>query len=144
MDPGRLPPVTVLIDRDDHPDWTTTALAAHSPAQGRITVHPATANGAPAALAHDLLYALGKRLPAGGTSYGTWADSRRPAWDAATAWTLAHHIGHVIVCRTDRLTHTRRGQLLALRERTGIRLTLLWHQPADRTLTRSSTAWNTT
>ncbi|MGW0394382.1 hypothetical protein ACWDYJ_26540, partial [Streptomyces sp. NPDC003042] len=40
------------------------------------------------------------------------------------------------VCRTDRLTHARRAQLLALRERSGIRLTLLWHQPADRALAR--------
>ncbi|KOY50115.1 hypothetical protein [Streptomyces sp. XY332] len=27
VDPGRLPPVTVFIDRHDHPDWTTAALA---------------------------------------------------------------------------------------------------------------------
>ncbi|MFJ9034443.1 hypothetical protein ACIRQP_39575 [Streptomyces sp. NPDC102274] len=96
---------------------------------GRLTIDPSPANGAPAALAHDLLYALGKRLPAGGETFGTWADSQRPAWDAVATWMLTHHIGHLIVCRTDRLTHARQRQLLALRERCGIRLTLLWHRP---------------
>lgn len=129
MPTGGLPAVTVLIDKDDHPDWTTAAHTAHNPAVGRLTVDPSPANGAPAALAHDLLYALGKRLPAGGETYGTWADSQRPAWDAVTAWILTHHIDHLVVCRTDRLTHARFRQLLALRERCSIRLTLLWHRP---------------
>jgi hypothetical protein len=115
MTAGGLPAVTVLIDKDDHPDWTAAAHTAHEPAVGRLTVDPSPANAAPAALAHDLLYALGKRLPAGGETYGTWADSQRPAWDAVAAWTLTHHIGHLIVCRTDRLTTTRQRQLLALR-----------------------------
>ncbi|MFE2640564.1 hypothetical protein ACFXKS_35020 [Streptomyces scopuliridis] len=96
-----------------------------------MTIDPSPANGAPAALAHDLLYALGKRLPAGGEIYGTWADSQRPAWDAAATWILAHRIGHLIIVRTDRLTAARRRQLLALRERCGIRLTLLWHRPVS-------------
>ncbi|MDX3772033.1 MULTISPECIES: hypothetical protein [unclassified Streptomyces] len=125
-----LPAVTVLIDRTDHPNWTAAVHAAHDPAMGRLTVDPSPANGAPAALAHDLLYALGKRLPAAGETYGTSADSQRPAWDAVSAWILTHHIGHLIVCRTDRLTHARFRQLLALRERCGTRLTLLWHRPA--------------
>ncbi|GAA2970085.1 hypothetical protein [Streptomyces enissocaesilis] len=130
MTTGGRPPVTVIHDKDDHPAWTAAALAAHQPALGVLTVDPSPANGAPAALAHDLLYALGKRLPEGGKTHGTWADSQQPAWDAVTAWMLTHHIGHLIVCRTDRLTHARRRQLLALRERCGIRLTLLWHRPA--------------
>ncbi|MFB6784889.1 hypothetical protein ACFCX0_48635 [Streptomyces sp. NPDC056352] len=125
-----LPAVTVLIDKDDHPAWTAAAHTAHEPALGRLTIDPSPANGAPAALAHDLLYALGKRLPQDGETYGTWADSQRPAWDAVATWILTHHIGHLIVCRTDRLTHARFRQLLALRERCGIRLTLPWHRPA--------------
>ncbi|MFJ2154364.1 hypothetical protein ACIOHB_37200 [Streptomyces microflavus] len=125
---GGPPPVTVIHDKDDHPAWTA---AAHEPALGRLTVDPSPANGAPAALAHDLLYALGKRLPQGGETYGTWADSQRPAWDAVATWILTHHIGHLIVCRTDRLTHARQRQLLTLRERCGIRLALLWHRPAS-------------
>ena len=129
MTGGGPPPVTVITDKDDHPAWTATAHAAHEPALGRLTVDPSPANGAPAALAHDLLYALGKRLPAGGETYGTWADSQRPAWDAVCTWILTHHIGHLIVCRTDRLTGARQRQLLALRERCGTRLTLLWHRP---------------
>ena len=121
--------VTVLIDKHDHPAWTAAAHTAHDPALGRLTIDPSPANGAPAALAHDILYALGKRLPHGGETYGTWADSQRPAWDAVATWILTHHIGHLIVCRTDRLTTARQKQLLALRERCGIRLTLLWHRP---------------
>jgi hypothetical protein len=129
MTVGGPPSVTVIHDKDDHPAWTAAAHAAHDPAMGRLTVDPSPANGAPAALAHDLLYALGKRLPAGGETYGTWADSQRPAWDAVATWILTHHIGHLIVCRTDRLTAARQRQLLTLRERCGIRLTLLWHRP---------------
>ncbi|MFF5456217.1 hypothetical protein ACFY40_34075 [Streptomyces sp. NPDC012950] len=135
MTAGGPPPVTVINDKDDHPDWTAAAHTAHDPDLGRLTIDPSPANGAPAALAHDLLYALGKRLPQGGETHGTWADSQRPAWDAACAWTLAHHIGHLIVCRTDRLTHARFRQLLTLRERSGIRLTLLWHRPVSPALT---------
>ncbi|MBZ6296096.1 hypothetical protein KVH30_34120 [Streptomyces olivaceus] len=123
------PAVTVLIDKDDHPAWTAAAHTAHEPALGLLTVDPSPANGAPAALAHDLLYALGKRLPQGGETYGTWADSQGPAWDAVAAWILTHRIRHLIVCRTDRLTTARQKQLLALRERCGIHLTLLWHRP---------------
>ncbi|MFJ9080668.1 hypothetical protein ACIRO3_36345 [Streptomyces sp. NPDC102278] len=134
MTPGGLPAITVLIDKNDHPDWTAAAHSAHGPALGRLTIDPSPANGTPAALAHDLLYALGKRLPAGGETYGTWADSQRPAWDAVAAWILTHHIGHLIICRTDRLTTARQRQLLALRERCGIHLTLLWHRPVTPTL----------
>ena len=129
MTTGGPPPVTVIHDKDDHPAWTAAAHTAHDPALGRLTIDPSPANGAPAALAHDLLYALGKRLPHGGETYGTWADSQRPAWDAVATWILTHRIGHLIVCRTDRLTTARQRQLLALRERCGIRLTLLWHRP---------------
>ncbi|MCX4800039.1 hypothetical protein OG497_40150 [Streptomyces sp. NBC_01242] len=127
---GGPPPVTVIHDKDDHPAWTAAAHTAHEPVLGRLTVDPSPANGAPAALAHDLLYALGKRLPQDGETYGTWADSQRPAWDAVATWILTHRTGHLIVCRTDRLTTTRFRQLLTLRERCGIRLTLLWHRPA--------------
>jgi hypothetical protein len=129
MTGGGPPPVTVIHDKNDYPAWTATAHAAHDPGLGRLTVDPSPANGAPAALAHDLLYALGKRLPRDGETYGTWVDSQRPAWDAVATWILTHHIGHLIVCRTDRLTTTRQRQLLALREWCGIRLTLLWHRP---------------
>ncbi|MFE2094853.1 hypothetical protein [Streptomyces sp. NPDC059460] len=129
MQVGAAAPVTVIIDKSDHPAWTAAAHAAHDPALGRLAIDPSPANGAPAALAHDLLYALGKRLPQGGETYGTWADSQRPAWDAVAAWILTHRTGHLIVCRTDRLTTARQRQLLALRERSGVRLTLLWHRP---------------
>lgn len=65
MTAGGPPPVTVIHDRDDHPAWTAAAHTAHDPALGRLTVDPSPANGAPAAHAHNLLHALGKRLPQG-------------------------------------------------------------------------------
>lgn len=51
---------------------------------GRLSIDPS----APAALAHDLLHALGKRLPAGGERYGSRADSQRPALGAVATWIL--------------------------------------------------------
>ncbi|WP_406387538.1 hypothetical protein [Streptomyces sp. NBC_00887] len=95
-----------------------------------MSVDPGSAIGAPAALVHDLLHALGRGLPHGGETYGTWAGSQRPALDVVAAWILTHRIGHLIVCRTDCLTTARRHQLLALRERCGIRVSLLLHRPA--------------
>ncbi|MEU6325166.1 hypothetical protein [Streptomyces sp. NPDC047009] len=35
-----LPPITVINDPHDQPAYTTSALAAHQPAQGQIAVHP--------------------------------------------------------------------------------------------------------
>ncbi|MFF9222147.1 hypothetical protein [Streptomyces viridosporus] len=68
-------PVTVIVDRHDHPATTAAALDAHQPAAGRITVHPTPAVGAPAALAQDVLAALGKTIIGTNEQYGTWADS---------------------------------------------------------------------
>ncbi|WP_377266765.1 hypothetical protein [Peterkaempfera sp. SMS 1(5)a] len=64
-DPGTLrtegrPPCTVVLDREDDVRFTRTALAAHSPAGGRIVVHPTVASG-DGLLWHDILQALGTR-----------------------------------------------------------------------------------
>lgn len=64
-DPGMLrtegrPPCTVVLDREDDVRFTRTALAAHSPAAGRIVVHPTVASG-DRLLWHDTLRALGTR-----------------------------------------------------------------------------------
>ncbi|MFJ5546506.1 hypothetical protein [Streptomyces sp. NPDC093225] len=127
-------PVTVVIDQRDDPATTAAALDAHHPAAGIITVHPTPAAGTPAALAHDMLHALGKTVLGAREQHGTWADSLTPAWNAATAWIHAHDIDHVIVVRAHQLTARRIQQLLELRRRTRLRLTLLWHSPPTDTL----------
>jgi hypothetical protein len=64
-DPGTLrtggrPPCTVVLDREDDVPFTRTALASHSPAAGRIVVHPTVAPS-DRLLWHDLLQTLGTR-----------------------------------------------------------------------------------
>ncbi|MFB6815406.1 hypothetical protein ACFCV8_12780 [Streptomyces sp. NPDC056347] len=104
------------------------ALAAHSPALGRITVHPTPVASAPAALAHDLLRSMGKHLPLAGSEDGTyWTGNTETAWRAVAAWILALRIGHVIVTRAHRVSSRHFEHLFALAELTKIRLTLLCH-----------------
>lgn len=133
--PAPAPPVTILIDTDDHPATTAQALASHHPAAGRITIDPTPATTAPAALAQDVLHALGKTCFGAPAGHGAWADSQAPAWTAVRAWITAMHITDVTVTRAHRLTEPRLHQLLHLRERTGIHITLLWHTRPSRTLT---------
>lgn len=118
--------VVVVVDEWDDVKVMRAALAAHRPAQGRVIVQPTPTSGRPAALAHDVLYALGKRLVSGPGSADTWLDSERPAWLAAAAWSTATGVRHVVVTRAHLLTARRIGQLLAWRETTGVQLTLLW------------------
>ncbi len=104
------------------------ALVAHTPALGRITVHPIPVATAPAALAHDLLRSLGKHLPLDGSEEDAyWTGNTETGWRAVAAWILALDIGHVIVTRAHRISSRHFEHLFALRELTGIRLTLLCH-----------------
>ncbi|WP_306339718.1 hypothetical protein [Streptomyces sp. AS13] len=121
--------VTVVVDEQDDLFYTRAALQAHHPGEGRITVQPTPASGSPAALAHDMLYALGKRLAPGPNSPDVWLDSVNAAWLAAAAWGIAMGVRHVVVPRAHLLTARRIGQLLGWRESTGAQLTLLWHKP---------------
>jgi hypothetical protein len=124
------PPLTVVHDTHDDHAFMTAALAAHTPALGRITVHPTPATRAPAALAHDLLRSLDKHLPLTGSEEGThWTGRTDTAWRAVAAWIRTLHIGHVIVTRTHHISPRHLEHLLALRELTGVRLTLLCHGP---------------
>ncbi|MFD9280252.1 hypothetical protein ACFWD7_23610 [Streptomyces mirabilis] len=125
--------VTLVVDEWDNVQFTRAAQQAHLPAEGRITVQPTPASGSPAALAHDVLYALGKRLAPGPDTPDVWLDSVNPAWLAAAAWSAATGVRHVLVTRTHLLTTRRVDQLLAWRELTGVQLTLLW-QTAPRLL----------
>lgn len=119
------PPVTVVIDRHDDAIHTHTALAAHHPPSGRITLHPGPGTTSETGLAHDLLAALGKPplLP------GRFPSGRQPAWEAATAWMTAWPVTRLTVLRAHRLTARRAMRLLRLRALTGIRLTLVCHRP---------------
>lgn len=61
--PGAVRPAlhcTVVLDREDDVRFTRTALASHSPAAGRIVVHPAVAPS-DRLLWHDILQTLGTR-----------------------------------------------------------------------------------
>ncbi|MFH8224736.1 hypothetical protein ACH4C2_37025 [Streptomyces sp. NPDC018057] len=127
--PG-LPPLTVVHDQDDDHAFMAAALAAHTPAHGRITVHPTPVASAPASLAHDLLRAVGKHLPADGSPEGAgWAAQAEIAWRAVAAWMSVLRIGHLVITRAHRISSRHVEHLLALREVTGMRLTLLCHGP---------------
>ncbi|MFE5398665.1 hypothetical protein ACFQ9U_29420 [Streptomyces sp. NPDC056568] len=132
-DPG-LPPITVITDPNDHPDYTTTALAAHQPAAGRITVHPTPLATAPAYLAHDLIRALGKHLPPPDAEPPWWTTNADDSWRAAVAWTKALGISHYVVCRAHRITARHLEHLMALREHTRIQLTLVVSGPTPAAL----------
>ncbi|WP_240660139.1 hypothetical protein [Streptomyces sp. WAC 01529] len=118
-------PVTVVIDRDDDVVHTHTALAAHHPPSGQITLHPGPGTTSETGLAHNLLAALGKPplLP------GRFPGGRQSAWEAATAWITALPVTRLTVLRAHRLTARRAMRLLQLRTLTGIRLTLVCHRP---------------
>ncbi|MDG4534045.1 hypothetical protein [Streptomyces sp. AV19] len=118
------PPVTVVIDPGDDAIHTHTALAAHHPPSGRITLHPGPGTTSETGLAHDLLASLGKPplLP------GRFPAGRQPAWEAATAWITTLPVTRLTVLRAHRLTTRRTMRLLQLRALTGIHLTL-GHSP---------------
>jgi hypothetical protein len=129
-----LPPITLITDPHDQPAHTTTALAAHQPALGRIAVHPTPLATAPAYLAHDLIRALGKHLPPPNTDPPWWTGNADESWRIAVAWTQALGISHYIVCRAHRITSRHLEHLMALRERTSIRLTLIASGPVPAAL----------
>ncbi|MEJ8673046.1 hypothetical protein WKI71_45550 [Streptomyces sp. MS1.AVA.1] len=120
--------VTIVVDEQDDLFYTRAALQAHRPGEGRITVQPTPASASPATLAHDMLYALGKRLAPGPNSPDVWLDSVNAAWLAAAAWGVATGVRHVVVPRAHLLTIRRIDQLLVWRELTGAQLTLLWQK----------------
>ncbi|MFG3285295.1 hypothetical protein [Streptomyces sp. NPDC048111] len=135
-----LPPITLITDPHDHPDYTTTALAAHHPAAGRIAVHPTPLATAPAYLAHDLIRALGKHLPPPDTDPPWWTGNADESWRVAVAWTQALSISHYVICRAHRITSRHLEHLMALREQTRIQLTLIVSGPTPAALTTTLNA----
>ncbi|RPK32102.1 hypothetical protein [Streptomyces sp. ADI93-02] len=119
------PPIAVVLDPGDDAIHTHTALAAHHPPSGRITLHPGPGTTSETGLAHDLLAALGKPplLP------GRFPAGRQPAWEAAAAWMTALPVTRLTVLRAHRLTVGRAMRLLQLHALTGVHLTLVCHRP---------------
>lgn len=123
-EPAR-PRLAVVFDAADDAAFTHSALAAHDPTAGRVTLHPGPGTTGDTALAHDLLAALGKppqltgRFPAG----------RQPVWEAATAWIQALPVTCLTVLRAHRLTDRRLHALLQLGDNAGIHMTLVVHRP---------------
>ncbi|MGX1886930.1 hypothetical protein [Streptomyces sp. NPDC055287] len=129
-----LPPVTIISDPDDLPACTTSALAAHRPADGRITIHPTPLATAPAYLAHDFLRALGKHLPPSDSDVPWWTTNTDDSWRIAAAWTRALGISHYVLARAHRIPSRHWEHLMALRENTGIHLTLVVSGPVPAAL----------
>ncbi|MEV0416483.1 hypothetical protein AB0I68_38570 [Streptomyces sp. NPDC050448] len=117
------PAVTVVLDPGDDAAITRAALAAHDPAAGRVTVHPAPGTRSDLYFAHDVLAALGKPADLPGFTL-----SRAPVWEAATAWMAAIPVRRLTVLRAHLLTRERLRRLLDLRAFTGAHLVLVCHR----------------
>ncbi|MFJ9080341.1 hypothetical protein ACIRO3_34675 [Streptomyces sp. NPDC102278] len=117
--------LAVVIDAGDDAAFTHTALAAHAPQAGRITLHPGPGTTSDTALAGDLLLALGKpaHIP------GRFPNGRPPLWEAAAAWTSGLAVTRMTVLRAHLLDERRLLRILGLWRQTGIYLTLVVHRP---------------
>ncbi|WP_330334833.1 hypothetical protein OHS33_37190 [Streptomyces sp. NBC_00536] len=139
------PGLAIVFDSGDDAAFTHSALAAHHPPAGRVTLHPGPGTTSDTALAHDLLLALGKpaHIP------GRFPHGRPPLWEAAAAWTTALAVTRLTVLRAHLLDERRLQRVLTLWRQTGIHLTLVVHRPrltaaldralADVSFTRTTT-----
>ncbi|MFJ7272758.1 hypothetical protein ACIQV3_40075 [Streptomyces sp. NPDC099050] len=119
------PGLAIVFDSGDDAAFTHSALAAHHPATGRITLHPGPGTTSDTALAHDLILALGKPayIP------GRFPHGRPPLWEAAAAWTTALAVTRLTVLRAHLLDERRLKRILTLWRQTAIHLTLVVHRP---------------
>ncbi|MCM1976495.1 hypothetical protein [Streptomyces sp. G1] len=119
------PGLALVFDSGDDAAFTHSALAAHHPAAGRVTLHPGPGTTSDTALAHDLLLALGKpaHIP------GRFPHGRPPLWEAASAWTTALAVTRLTVLRAHLLDERRLQRILTLWKQTAIHLTLVVHRP---------------
>ncbi|QXU56568.1 MULTISPECIES: hypothetical protein [unclassified Rhodococcus (in: high G+C Gram-positive bacteria)] len=124
VDDDALVPVTVLLDREDDAHLTHTLLRAHTLASAVVTVHPTPGASTAAALADDLLLALGHSLDRAGADGASGPDS---VWRAVTAWIRGDEIRHLIVLRAHRLSAAQHARLFRLRHDAGVHLVLVWH-----------------
>ncbi|WP_434587092.1 hypothetical protein [Streptomyces sp. A5-4] len=118
------PAVTVVLDPHDEAACTRAALAAHHPAAGHVTVHPAPGTTGDLYFAHDLLAALGKP-----PLFPGFPASTAPVWEAVTAWITAWPVTRLTVLRAHLLTPRRLQRLIDLRDLTGLHLVLVCHRP---------------
>lgn len=121
--PGR-PVVRVLLDPGDEVRVSVGLLERHDPAGGLVVVHPTPGLSGLAALAHDVLAALGRsirRLKA------ERLVGSAQAGRAVVAWLLADPIEDLVVLRADRLSAAGWDWLLAVCRRPGTRLLLVCH-----------------
>ena len=123
--PGRRRLVEVLLDPGDDVQVTAALLDWHQPDAGRVCVHPTPGATAIAALAHDVLGAIGR--PVHRISAEKLAGVA-PAWRAVAGWLVADRIEHLVVLRADRLAAAGWSRLLDLAGRTGVQLTLICHR----------------
>ncbi|WP_405704611.1 hypothetical protein OG264_38415 [Streptomyces xanthophaeus] len=117
--------LAVVIDARDDAAFTHTALAAHAPRAGRLTLHPGPGTTSDTALAQDLLLALGKpaHIP------GRFPKGRPPLWEATAAWTIALAVTRLTVLRAHLLDERRLQRILSLGRQTGVHLTFVVHRP---------------
>lgn len=116
--------VRVLLDPGDQVRVSVGLLERHDPAGGLVVVHPTPGQCGLAAIAHDVLAALGRsirRLKAERLA------GPAPAGRAVLAWLLADQIQDLVVLRADRLSAAGWDWLLAVGRRTGTRLLLICH-----------------
>ncbi|GII33009.1 hypothetical protein [Planotetraspora mira] len=119
------PPVTVLLDPQDERAVIDAALGAHAPHLGCVTVHPTPAASGDLVLAHDLLFALGKRaIP---LTVEQLPDSSS-AWAAVATWIRIAQITMLVVLRAHLLSARCWRLLLELRSATGVHLVLVHHR----------------
>lgn len=117
----------MLLDPGDEVRVSVGLLERHDPAGGLVVVHPTPGLSGVAAIAHDVLAALGRsirRLKA------ERLVGSAQAGRAVVAWLLADQIEDLVVLRADRLSAAGWDWLLAVCRRTGTRLLLICHVQA--------------
>jgi hypothetical protein len=117
-------PVRVLLDPNDDVRVSVGLLQRHDPAGGLVVAHPTPGMSSPAAIAHDVLGALGRSVRRLAAERLAGLD---PAGRAVEAWLLTDEIEDLVVLRADRLSAAGWDWLLQVCRRTGVRLLLVCH-----------------
>lgn len=121
------PPVRVLLDPGDDVRVSVGLLDRHDPGGGVVVVHPTPGMTNRAAVAHDVLAALGRSVRRLTAEHLAGSES---AWRAVAAWLLTDRIEDLIVLRADRLSAGGWERLVRVCRRTGTRLLLVCHLDA--------------
>lgn len=119
------PPLTVLLDPSDDVAVIRTAMAAHHPSGGRITVHPSPQPHI-TTLAVDVLTQLGEP-PA---VLRIWASKRTLAWPLVAGQIQAMSVSQLVLLRADSVNRWCWNHLLDARRSTGLHVVAICHQPA--------------